>query len=74
MSAQRLSARSIRRIERSIGEPVLRAWSHGGYWMAFVTPDHRHGSWHRRTTNVAWHGDGVRHYETCRETWPEDFK
>lgn len=66
MGAQRLSPKSTRRIERSIGEPVLRAWSHGGYWMAFVTPEHRHGWWHKRDGEVEW-DDNPTHYSSCSE-------
>lgn len=74
MSAQRLSARSIRRIERAIGEPVLRAWAHGGYTFDFVTPDHRHGWWSKKTGEFGWDwADEFMHYTTCWETWPGDF-
>lgn len=55
MSLQRLSAKSIRRIERTIGESVARAWSNGGYWMFFETPDGRRGEWHRRTQEWRWY-------------------
>jgi len=74
MSAQRLNAKSIRRIERTIGEPVKMAWSHGGYWMSFVTPDHRHGEWRRWSGEWHWDNDPMAHYTTCREWWPDDFE
>ena len=74
MSAQTLNARSVRRIERSIGEPVLRGWGHGGYVMGFVTPDHRHGWWDKKTGEVEWAGhDQVIHYTSCWTTWPEQM-
>lgn len=71
MSAQRLNPRSVRRIAASTGLPVLRGWSHGGYWLPFVTTDHRHGRWHRRTHELAWE-DHPMHYTSCAETWPDD--
>lgn len=71
MSAQQLGLRRLRAIERTIGEPVLRGWSHGGYWLGFVTPDHRHGSWNTKSHEVTW-GAPVMHYTSCRETWPPD--
>lgn len=69
MSAQRLSARSIRRVERQVGEPVLLAWSHGGYTFNFVTPDHRHGSVNKISGDVQWHENPM-HYTSC---WDELF-
>jgi hypothetical protein len=72
VSAQNLSARSVRRIERSIGEPVLRGWGHGGYVMGFVTPDHRHGWWDKKTGEVEWSANPM-HYSSCWTTWPEQM-
>jgi len=68
-----LGDKARRRIERAIGEPVLRAWAHGGYVMDFVTPDHRHGSWHKVTGEWEWHKDPQIHYTSCRE-WLDDDK
>lgn len=68
MSAQRLGAKATRRIEHAIGEPVLRAWSHGGYTMDFVTPDHRHGWWNKTTGEFGW-TENPMHYTSCAETW-----
>jgi hypothetical protein len=66
-----LNARSLRRIERSIGEPVLRGWGHGGYVMGFVTPDHRHGWWDKKTGEFNWvRDDEVVHYTSCDLNWP----
>lgn len=72
MSSQRLGDKARRRIERTIGEPVLRAWSHGGYTMDFVTPDHRHGWWDKKTGEFGW-AEPSFHYTSCRETWPADL-
>lgn len=73
MSAQRLSARSTRRIARSTGLDVVRAWAHGGYTMAFVTADHRHGYWHKTTGEWRFAADdeALAHYVSCRELFPE---
>jgi len=55
MSAQRLNARSIRRIERDVNKDrknlvdIVMAWSHGGYVMNFVTSEHIHGAWDKKT-------------------------
>jgi hypothetical protein len=72
VSAQRLNARSIRRIERAAGCDVLRAWSHGGYVFPFVTPDHWHGVYDKKTGDVEWFAEGERVwcYSTCRELPP----
>lgn len=66
MSAQRLSARSVRRIARATGLDVLHAWSHGGYVMAFVTRDHRHGYFDKKTGDWEFDPD-ARCYTSCRE-------
>lgn len=71
MSAQRLSARSLRRIERTTGLEVLRGWAHGGYIHDFVTPDHRHGWYDKKAGTWGWIvGDDLSHYTSCEETWP----
>jgi hypothetical protein len=63
-----LGAKALRRIERAVGEPVLRGWSHGGYVMGFVTPDHRHGWWDKKTGKWGMIPDAeVTHYTSCRE-------
>jgi hypothetical protein len=68
VSAQMLGAKALRRIERAVGEPVLRGWSHGGYVMGFVTPDHRHGWWDKKTGKWGMIPDAeVTHYTSCRE-------
>jgi hypothetical protein len=66
MSAQRLSDRSTRRIANATGLDVVRAWSHGGYSMAFVTADHRHGWWDKKTSNWEWDNEPI-HYSSCAE-------
>lgn len=57
---------------------VVRAWSHGKYWMPFVTADHRHGIWHRYSHEVHWYDPGSEgltwfHYGSCQELFPADF-
>lgn len=70
MGAQRLGAKALRRIERTIGEPVLRGWASGGYTFGFVTPDHRHGWWNKKDQSWGWY-EGCQRYTSCWETWPE---
>jgi hypothetical protein len=76
MGSQRLSPRSTRRIARSTGLDIVRAWAHGGYVFDFVIADpsapdgHRHGVWDSKTGE--WEllpPDSARigHYTTCRE-------
>lgn len=65
MSAQVLSARSTRRIARSTGLDVVRAWSYGGYVMAFVTSAHEHGTWDKKTGEWEWEQPPVRHFTSC---------
>lgn len=72
MSAQVLNDRSTRRIARSTGLDIVRAWSHGGYTMAFVTADHRHGSWDKKTGEWEWETDRTWHYTSCRELFPKE--
>lgn len=74
MSAQRLSDRSRRRIERVVGVPVVRAWAHGGTTMSFVTDDHRHGHCDKATPDVVTWEQGPTHYTSCRELFPQDFE
>jgi hypothetical protein len=69
MSAQRLNDRSRRRIERSTGLEIVRAWAHGGYVFNFVTPEHRHGWWDKKTGEWGWDDDPV-HYSSCTELFP----
>ncbi|URN11389.1 hypothetical protein LUW77_03615 [Streptomyces radiopugnans] len=71
MSAQRLSPKSTRRIARSTGLDVIRAWSHGGYTMAFVTADHRHGWWDKKTGDWGIDSKPV-HYTSCGELFSEE--
>ena len=74
MSAQRLSPRSVRRIERATGQPIVRAWSHGGYVFPFVVADperpdgHRHGWYDKHGSGSwGWADDPPRHYTSCRD-------
>lgn len=70
MSAQVLSPRSTRRIARSTGLDIVRAWSHGGYIMTFVTADHQHGMWDKKTGEWEWDDDPTFHYSSCSELFP----
>lgn len=70
MSAQRLSDRSVRRIERSTGLSIVRAWAHGDYTFYFVTTDHRHGSWSKKTEEWQFEVGEPRHYSSCEELFP----
>lgn len=83
MSAQRLSAKSVRRIERDTGLVITRGWAHGGYTFDFVVHDvehpdrHRHGWWNKKSgewgieADGGRYGHGVLHYTTCAELFPE---
>jgi hypothetical protein len=71
VGAQRLNDRSTRRIARSTGLDVVRAWSSGGYEFDFVTADHRHGWWSKRDGSWGWAGDDVTpHYSSCADLFP----
>jgi hypothetical protein len=71
MGAQVLSPRSTRRIARSTGLNIIRAWSHGGYVMGFVTSDHKHGRWDKKTGDWEWEREGeFLHYSSCRTLFP----
>jgi hypothetical protein len=71
MSAQRLSAKKLRKIQRAVGDAavVLRGWSHGGYVFPFVTTDHHHGYYDLKTATVEWAESGKRFtcYTSCDE-------
>lgn len=66
MSAQQLNAKSVRRIARATGLPVIGGWSHGGYNLGFVTEDHRHGVFDKKTGEWWWE-EPVSHYTSCHE-------
>ena len=70
MSAQQLSPRSIRRIERATGLKLRMAWSHGGYTMGFATEDHRHG-WYDKKSGEWGFEEPTVHYSSCFRFWPE---
>jgi hypothetical protein len=72
VGAQVLSPRSTRRIARSTGLDIVRAWSHGGYVMPFVTADHRHGTWDKKTSEWEWETDSTWHYTSCGELFPDN--
>lgn len=73
MGSQILSPRSTRRIARSTGLDVVRAWGHGGYTFGFVTPDHRHGWWDKKTEEWGFDEGKPLHYTSCRMLFPQDF-
>jgi hypothetical protein len=73
MGSQRLSERSTRRIARSTGLDVVRAWAHGGYTFEFVTLDHRHGWWDKKTGEWGLDAGKPTHYTSCHELFPQDF-
>lgn len=70
MTASVLNPRSTRRIARSTGLDIVQAWSHGGYTMGFVTTDHRHGWWNKKTGDWGWNTGDVMHYTSCAEMFP----
>jgi len=72
MGCSVLNPKSTRRIARSTGQEVVRAWSHGGYTMHFVTPEHRHGWWDKKTGEWGWHDtdDRIDHYTSCAVLFP----
>lgn len=85
MSAQRLSEKKTRRIERWTGLKIVRAWAHGGYVYDFVTPAteggaHLHGSVDKRIGDpnsaygefTLYDHASVAHYTTCKELFPDD--
>jgi hypothetical protein len=73
VSAQRLSAKSTRRIARATGLDVVRAWSHGGYVFDFVVGAdniyrHSHGWFDKKTGTWGLYLDSatsISHYDTC---------
>lgn len=74
MSVQRLGAKKLRKLERVVGEPILRGMASGGYVFEFITPDHRHGGYDLKTGEFWWVENPSHYYPSCRETWPNDFE
>lgn len=67
MSAQRLSAKKIRKIAVATGLELVMAWSHGGYSFNFVTTDHKHGCWDSKSGEWEFYEDqDGSHYSSCR--------
>lgn len=66
MGVQQISRRKMNIIERETGQEVLRAWSHGGHVMGFVTPDHRHGWWDKMSGDWGWEEGRITHYSSCQ--------
>lgn len=88
MSAQRLSDRAIRRIERATGvTPIVRGWAHGDNWYYFITPGpdggyegHQHGEYNMKTAQWSFYetrdsGMSIHYYPTCSnpEGWAAEF-
>jgi hypothetical protein len=76
MSAQLLSRRTLNRIARAAGLPeplVVRGWSHGGYWLGFVTWDHHHGVYNTKSREVVWWYSNTDHYTSCGELPPYQY-
>ncbi len=69
MSAQHLNAKSVRRLIRATGLDIIRGWSHGGYTLGFVTAEHRHG-WFDKKTGEWGYDDITMHYTSCEELFP----
>jgi len=66
MSAQVLSPRTVRRVERRTGLNIVRAWAHGGYTYEFVTAAHVHGVYDLRTGTYEYIPTrNVIHYTSC---------
>jgi hypothetical protein len=75
MSAQLLGPKLLRRISAAAEANVIRGWAHGGYDFAFVTDDHRHGVYSKKTGHVEWLAPGYGHYSTCyTDLWPEHLR
>lgn len=70
MSAQVLGARWLRRAHRITGLEPVRGWSHGGYWLGFVTKDHVHYVVH--TSSREWELSECPSYGSCAERWGAD--
>lgn len=74
MGTAPLGGKLCRRIAADVGEPIKRAVGSGGYEFGFVTFDHRHGFWSKRTGEVCWHPDPRPRWcwSSCRFNFPED--
>jgi hypothetical protein len=72
MGAQRLNDKSRRRIERSTGLTIWRAFSFENTMRVFITTDHRHGWWNRLTEEWGWI-EKPTHFTSCHEQFPGDF-
>lgn len=71
MGAQRLSARSVRRIMRRTGlNDIMAGWAYG-HTQYFVTSAHQHGWWDPKTGSWGWEVDQKRaHHEVCSALFP----
>jgi hypothetical protein len=66
-----LSDRSARRIARSVGLEITRAWGHGSYVHTFVTPEHRHGWYSVKSGEWGWEAEPPVHKTSCGELFPD---
>lgn len=84
MSVQRLGAKKLRRLSRIVGADIKLAWASGGYDYAFVTIDHRHGSYDLKTGEWTIQPEAVLtsdsplswpHLSSCyTDEWPEELR
>lgn len=84
MGTQPLGLKLTRRIAREVGEPIKRAVGHGGYEFEFVTFEHEHGWWNKKSGLWVLEGPegndgrGPMHWMSCRwnfngEPVPDDL-
>lgn len=74
MGCSVLNPRSTRRIAASTGQLIVRAWSHGGYIMGFVTEEHQHGWWDKKTGEWGWHAMDTPCYTSCSDLFPDKVR
>ncbi|MEC3994024.1 hypothetical protein VSR01_10885 [Actinacidiphila sp. DG2A-62] len=70
MSAQRLGPKALRRIARATDLDIVRGWAWGGYTLYFVTADHQHGWFDKKTGEWGWDESPQPHYSSCAELFP----
>lgn len=73
--AQILNKKNTRKISESTGLDIIRAWSFGGVDFSFVTRDHRHGVWNKKTQEWEFEDKPI-HFTSCHElfdSWERGF-
>jgi len=71
MGVNVLNARNVRRVQRVTGDPRIDrvlVWSHNesGRYAEFITSDHRHGWWDRKTNEFGYYTqDEAQHFSSC---------